>query len=141
MQRASDPNELKQVLTHTDCSFRFDCGFSRLITIENKNEFFSVAWKHFVIYSIFAELSQFRDGFLNTLNLKHLATASPAVLHYLLTAENAKPLTAETLQDMFVTQFSEVGSNHRKTEETIIHNWFTFVDEVAGNSKQGIIVM
>jgi hypothetical protein len=101
--------------------------------MENKDEFLSGAWKHFVVYSIYAELTEFRSGFLNTLNLKHLASVSPRVVYYLLAAENAKPLTAECLQDLFVPTFSERGSNTRSTEETIIHNWFTFVEEVSGN--------
>lgn len=100
--------------------------------MENKQEFFSVAWKHFVLYSIYAELIEFRNGLLNTLNLKHLASVSPRALHCLLAAENAKPLTAEHHEDLFVPEFSDCGSNARKDEETIIHNWFTFIEEVSG---------
>ena len=99
----------------------------------NKQEFLSVAWKHFVVYSIYAELTEFRNGLLNTLNLKHPASISPRVVHYLLAAENAQPRTAECLQDLFVPEFSDRGSNARTTEEIIIHNWFTFLEEVSGN--------
>ena len=99
--------------------------------MENKHEFVSVTWKHFALYSIYAELTEFRNGFLSTLNLKHLASVSPRVVHYLVAAENAKPLTTECLQDLFVPEFSDHGSNARTIEETIIHNWFTFV-EVSG---------
>ena len=77
--------------------------------MENKQEFFSVALKHFVLYSIYAELIEFCNGLLNTLNLKHLASVSPRALHCLLAAENAKPLTAERLQDLFVPEFSDRG--------------------------------
>ena len=87
--------------------------------MENKHEFLTVAWKHFV-YLIYAELTEFRNGLLNSLNLKPLV--SPRVLHCLLAAENAKPLTAECLQDLFVPQFLDHGSNARKAEETVIHN-------------------
>lgn len=99
--------------------------------MENKDEFMSMVWKHFVLYSIYAELTKFHNGLLNSLNLKHLATASPRVSHCLLAAENAKPLTAECLQDLIVPEFSQHGSSARKTEETIIHNWYTFI-EVSG---------
>lgn len=77
MNEASSGDELEQILQHSDYTFRFDCGFSRVITMENKHEFMSVVWKHFVLYSIYAELTEFRNGLLNTLNLKHLATVSP----------------------------------------------------------------
>lgn len=100
--------------------------------MENKHAFLSLAWKHFVLYSIYAELTEFRNGLLNTLSLNHLALVSPRVVHSLLAAENAKRLTAECLQDLFVPDFSDRGSNARTTEETIIHNWFTFVEEVSG---------
>ena len=81
----------------------------------------------FCLYSIYAELTEFCNGLLNSLNLK--PSVSPKVLHCLLAAENAKPLTAECLQDLFVPQFSDHGSNARKAEETVIHNWFTFIEE------------
>ena len=132
MNEASTDHELQEVLRNSDYTFRFECGFSRVITMENKHEFLIVAWKHFVLYSIYAELTEFRNGLLNSLNLKHLASVSPRVLHCLLAAENAKPLTAECLQDLFVPQFSDRGSNARKAEETIIHNWFTFIEEISG---------
>jgi len=123
---------LEQILRHSDYTFRFNCGFSRVITMENKHEFMSVVWKHFVLYSIYAELTEFRNGLLNTLNRKHLATVSPRVLHCLLAAENAKRLTAECLQDLFIPEFSQHGSNARTIEETITHNWYTFIEEVSG---------
>jgi len=91
----------------------------------------NMVWKHF-LYSIYAELTEFHSGLSNSLNLKHLATASPRVSHCLLAAENAKPLTAEGLQDLFVPEFSQQGSNARTTEETIIYNWYTFIEEVSG---------
>lgn len=76
--------------------------------------------------------TEFRSGILNTLNLKYLASVSPRVLHHLLAAENAKPLTAEYLQGLFVPEYSICGSNDRTTEEIhsgIILNWFTFIEE------------
>ena len=131
LNEESSGDELEQILRHSDYMFRFDCGFSRVITMENKDEFMSVVWKHF-LYSIYAELTKFPNGLLNSLNHKHLATASPRVSHCLLAAENAKPLTAECLQDLFVPEFSQHGSNVRTTEETIIHNWYTFIEKVSG---------
>ena len=88
-------------------------------------------WEHFVLYSIYAELTEFRNRVLNSLNLKHLASVSPRVM-YCLTADNAKLLTAECLKDLFVPQFSDHCSNARKAEETVIHNWFTFIEEISG---------
>ena len=59
LQGTKSPEGLEHVLKSNDRSFRFECGFSRLITIENKQ---SVAWKHFVLYSLYAELTEFRNG-------------------------------------------------------------------------------
>ena len=62
-------------------------------------------------FLIYAELTEFRNGLLET---RHLAAA---ILHYLLTAENAKPLTAEYVSTQSVVPI-------------IDQNWLT---EVAGN--------
>jgi hypothetical protein len=100
--------------------------------MENRHEFLSVAWKHYVLYSIYAEVSEFRNGLLNTLNLKQLIILSPKVVHQLLAAENLKVVDAECLQDLFVPAFSEQGSNSRIVEEAIFHNWCVFLEEVSG---------
>lgn len=131
MRDVASEEELECILKNSDYSFRFDCGFSRVVTMDNKHEL-SLAWNHYVLYSIFAEVSEFRNGLLSTLNMKQLVTLSPRVVHQLLLAESAITLNAECLQDIFVPELSEKGSNSRTIEETILHNWCTFLEEVSG---------
>ena len=111
--------ELQQILSGSDYSFRFDCGFSKVISMENRHELLSIAWKHYVLYSVYAEVSELRNGLLNTLNLKQFPILSPKVLHQLLVAENLKVIDAECLQDLFVPSFSVPGSNLRTVESNI----------------------
>ena len=124
--------ELQHILNGPDYSFCFDCGFSKAIKMDNILEFLSVAWKHYVVYSIYAEISELRNGLLNTLCLKQLVSSSPKVLYQLLIADNLKCIDAECLQDLFVPVFSEQDSNARTIEEAIQHNWCIFLEEVSG---------
>ena len=128
--------EMDSVFAKFDYSFRFDCGFSKVITMDNRHELLSLAWKHYVLYSLYAEISEFRNGFLTTLKMKQLVILSPKVVHQLLLAENAIAVNVDSLQDLFVADFSEKGSNARKIEETIMHNWCTFLEEVSGENAR-----
>ena len=49
----SNAEELQEVLNGSDYSFCYDCGF---ITTEDKHEFLSIAWKHYILYSIMLKL-------------------------------------------------------------------------------------
>ena len=48
-----------------------------------------------------------------------------------LTSEE-KLLTASTVQNLFVPNFSLFGSNKRQKEEEVIMNWNFFVEDVEG---------
>ena len=79
-----------------------------------------------VVYSIIcAELAEFPNGLLNTLNLKHLASVSPRVVYYM-NLSAVKPLTAECLQDLFVPTFSDCAQGQLRRQ------LFTFAEEVSG---------
>ena len=126
---ASDEVHLEQVLAEDDCSFIFDCGCSCQITMDNRLEVLEAVWKHLTHFAINAELTQLREGLRGVLNFGTLMDMHPAAVFTLLSMAHVTPVTADQLLDCFVVRYSDEGSNQRTTEETLMHNFSTLLEE------------
>ena len=86
-------------------------------------------WLDFTLYRAYGEAQQLRTGLLQTLHFDHIVGASPSVIRCLLVPGSGIRLTAAGLQDTMKIQYSPPGSNWRQMEETVILNWFNFLQE------------
>ena len=117
-----------------DYSFRFECGFAKpqsAITYSDKLVFLKSVWLHHVIYSVYGELEQFKEGLLETLHNEQIVHEYPDVFWSLL-ARKENQLTAAYIQDLFNVQYSAKGSNDAKHEQAVIMNWYTYLMECQG---------
>ena len=77
-----------------------------------------------------AELEQLKRGLqtakLATLMDKHPHLFKEFFLH------SRKPVTADFIQDLFVAEYSDRGSNNRVKEEAIMMNWVSYLPELEG---------
>ena len=126
---ASDEVHLEQVLTEDDCSFIFDCGCSCQIRMDNRLEVLEAVWKHLTHFAINAELTQLREGLRGVLQFGTLMDMHPAAIFTLLSTAHVTPVTADQLLDCFVPKYSDEGSNQRTTEELLMHNFSTLLEE------------
>ena len=137
IEKATSTEEMITELEANDYSFRFDCGFNKpqsAITSADKQTFLRAVWLHYVLYSVYGELQQFREGLLETLQIEHLVHEHPDIVWSLL-AYKPNELTAGYIQDLFDVHYSPKGSNDVKDEQAVIMNWYTFLVECEGNAN------
>ena len=125
----SDEDGFKACLQRDDFSFVFECGFTSSITFQNRLRLLKAVWQHFTCYSIYAELSQLREGLRAVLNFDHLMDSHPKKVCKMLTSGSCAPVNADILLDVLVPSYSELGSNRHAIEETLIHNFSRLLDE------------
>ena len=134
IDKAASTDEMISEMEEKDYSFRFDCGFTKpqsAITYSDKQTFFRSVWLHYVIYSVYGELEQFRDGLLETLQIEHIVHEHPEVFWSLIASKDNE-LTAGCIQDLFEVQYSPKRSNNAKAEQAVIMHWYTFLIECEG---------
>ncbi len=132
---AQSDEELKEILTTGDFSFRFDCGYNSpitAITCATREEFVNCIGMHYCIYGIYAELTQLRSGLLDTLRFDRLAREHPVALWSLLALSKSEQVTSAYLQDLFDIAYSPQGSNLRAGEERAVMFFYNYLQECEG---------
>jgi hypothetical protein len=107
---------------------RFDMGINNVsVPIERKEDLARSVVKHIMISSVAEEIFSFMDG-LSLFGVLELLKQYPESTVNELTS---CMLTEEEILNAFVPVFSEKGSNHRETEETIMYNFNQFLKKCA----------
>ena len=105
MMDATDGEDLQKQLSDNDYSFVFDCGYSCPISIDNRHEVLEAIWKHLTHFSIFAELTQLREGIRGALNFHQLIDTYPAAVLKMLSMAEMIPISMDQLLECFVPRF------------------------------------
>ena len=87
---------------------------------------------HYSILVSLAELEQLRRG----LAIQRFDTLMESYPHLLRRAFEPfdQAVSSEYIQDLFVPEFSQKGSNQRKTEEAIMIMWICYLQYLEGES-------
>ena len=103
---------------------RFEMGINNVsIPIERKEEFAKSVVRHIMISSVAEEIYSFMDG-LSLFGVLELLKQHPeSALNELTSCI----VTAEKILNAFVPSFSEMGSNQREKEETVMYNFNQFL--------------
>lgn len=132
LKQAKTEEEIKDMLIAMDYSFQFECGYlKRIVTVQDVQEFLRTAWLHYTVYNVYGEISQLKDGIANTLNLQKLISSNPQAVRSLFVI-GASSLSASFLQEAFVIDYSLDGSNDKLQEESVIMNFFDFLQDCEG---------
>ena len=126
---ATDGEDLQKQLADDDFSFVFDCGYSGQISINNRRDVLEAIWKHLTHFSILAELTQLREGIRGALSFHHFIDTYPAAVLKMLSMAQMVPISMDQFLECFVPKFSDTGCNQRITEEALMHNFTTFLEE------------
>ena len=121
--------------TDEHLEFRFECGYQKPTTslqLSDKDEILKTVWLHFVYFLPLAELQQLRKGLRETLQLEILMVQYPDDMHSLLATSTAFDVDGGDLLDSFVVNYSEQGSNKRKSEEAIYLMWSNYLMDRSG---------
>ena len=97
-----------------------------------KEDFLKVIWLHYVLFHPYAELQQLKQGLKDTLNFELLLTLYPEEMWSLFVESSAYDVTADALLDSINVEYSELGSNNRALEESVVYMWSQFVTECDG---------
>ena len=120
------------MLDSEEFEFRFECGVCQpsasLALSDRENIIFSIVL-HYVIYSCKGELDQLRLG-LSAVNFLDVLRDNDSVRSLL--EGRQSHLTPQSLQDLFVPQFSPRGSNARATEEATMMFFLDLLYEIEG---------
>ena len=114
--------------------YRYECGISKpTVNIRDveREGIISSLCLHFVILSAKAELDEMVNG-LKSLEILTLVRSNPGVVRQLFVKGTPKPLTADSLYDMFTPELSPPMSNWREKEEAQLLNWTNFLGFVEG---------
>lgn len=126
---------------YTQC--RYECGISKptvnIRDIEREGIISSLCL-HFVVLSAKAELDDLVDG-LKSLEILSLVRNNPQVARQLFVKGTPKPLTADSIYDMFTPVLSPQMSNLREKEEAQLLNWSNFLGFVEGTFTYSIMLM
>ena len=134
LKQAESEEEIKDILVANDYSFQFECGYlKRVVTLKDVREFLHAAWLHYTVYNIYGEISQLKDGIVNTLNFQNLITSNPQATRSLLVFGKST-LSATFLQEAFIIDYSLNGSNDKSQEEAVIMNFFDFLQDCEGKA-------
>ena len=103
---------------------RFEMGINNVtIPIERKEQFAKSVVRHIMINSVAEEVYSFMDG-LSLFGVLELLKQHPeSALNELTSCA----LTAEKILNAFVPSLSEMGSNQREEEETVMYNFNQFL--------------
>lgn len=118
------------MLASDDLDFRFDIGYCKPVTIDNKSQLVASTALHFTIYQVKAALDQFIEG-LETLGIHSLIKKHPESFFTLFCGKaDQHPLTADDFLSLFQPDYAPSSSNDRETEEALILNWNDFMQDV-----------
>ena len=110
-------------------SFRFDIGVtdssSKLELCDRSQIVQSIATYYFIV-RVKAHLDQMIEG-LGVLGLHGLIKANPCAFRNMLMAAPVK-LDADYILNLFITKFSDTGSNRRDVEEQTMMYWVHFIE-------------
>ncbi len=133
MLSAQSESEFQDVVMTEELDFRFVCGYQSPLTFSTRNEFVHAMVMHYVVYSIYAELTQLKHGIFDNLRLGELAVQHPIEMWSLLACrEERRRITAVGLQDWFQVEFSPVGANDRSKEETVVMFFYAYLQLCEG---------
>lgn len=131
----STVEELRLLLSDKEFDFRFACGYTKptqQIELSDKKEFIRSIWLHHVLFGPHAELEQLRKGFQETLQVQLLVCIHGDEVRALLASSTLFDVTVKYLQDSFVIQYSDNGSNDRTKEEAVMLFWFEYISNCKG---------
>ena len=124
--------QFQRLVRSSDYEFFMECGITKPVMSMklDKSTIISAVCLHYAVLGSLAELEQLKRGLqtakLATLMDKHAHLFKELFLH------SHKPITADFIQDLFVADYSDRGSNNRVKEEAIMMNWVSYLQESEG---------
>lgn len=126
-------DEFQRLVRSSDYEFFVECGITKPVTsmrLGDKSTIISAVCLHYAVLGSLAELEQLKRG-LQTAKLATLMDKHPHLFKELF-LHSHKPVTADFIQDLFVAEYSDRGSNNRVKEEAIMMNWVSYLQELEG---------
>lgn len=111
-----------------------NCGYNTVPTFSKKEELVAELCHYFVVDRVRTAIEMFKEG-LTTLGLleciqKHTVTFKKIFCNH------KKVLTPQDIDQTFVPQFDDVGSNRRMKQETAVMNWRDYLHNSEGNQRR-----
>lgn len=117
-----------------------DAGFAKTkVTIQDKESLLKCLTVKFTIGNSMMALCQFLDG-LNLHGFLNIVREHAEEARWLFQESSCKQLTAEMIDDLYTPRYSEIGSNRRVKEESIIMNFTHFLEDVEGGEAETTVL-
>ena len=118
----------------------FDAGFTKTkVTLQDKENLLKCLMLKYTIGNSMMALTQFLDG-LNLHGFLHIVRKHVDEARSLFQESSCRKLTAEMLDDLFTPRYSEIGSNRRVKEESIMMNFTHFLEDVEAGDAQTTVL-
>ena len=135
---ANSEEEVKEIVKTESFDFQYTCGYNKVVSLSNREEFVKAICMHYVIYNVHTELTHLRNGLMQTLQMRKFAQDHAVELWSLLAiSKEGNELTASQIQDLFVAVYSPKGSNARLEEERVMMFLCDFLQACEGNYSYG----
>ena len=125
--------EFQRLVRSSDYEFFMECGITKPVTsmrLGDKSTIISAVCLRYAVLGSLSELEQLKRG-LQTAKLAILMDKHPHLFKELF-LDSHRPITADFIQDLFVAEYSDHGSNNRVKEEVIMMNWVSYLQELEG---------
>ena len=123
----------KELISSDEYDFRFTCGVCKpgcRIQFSDKQQIIDAMCLHYTVLSCLAEIEQLRRG-LTVQKFNYIMECYPELLRKIFQPP-VQPITSEMVADLFVADFSPIGSNNRAVEETLLMMWIRYLEHIEG---------
>ena len=123
IESTTNTDELQQLLSEDDFLFCLDSGYTKPlahVTVQDKEEMIQIVALDYLVYRSQAETDQLIEG-LKTADILGLLRKHPLQMSALFHGGHQE-LTADTVADLLEPQYSDIGSNAKEIEESLMFN-------------------
>ena len=132
LEQAKDESELRALVQSDDYEFLYDCGIHQAlnsINLSNRSQLIGNIAKHYSVILCKAEIDQIIEG-LTTHKVLDLIRENPATMRQLFVCMPPQNITADYILQLFMENFSPLGSNSRSAEEATAIHWVHLVEQI-----------
>ena len=139
LKNATDDEKLKEIC-ESNIDILIDVGYTKpRLSLEDKEDIIKCLVLKTTIGDSMLAMAQFLDG-LSLFGFLDIARKFPEDVRTLFQCQRKAILSAEVIDDMFVPQLSDKGSNNLSYEESILMNFTHFLEDLeAGAVKTTVL--
>lgn len=113
-------------------------GFSSIYTCDRSKETFSTLLKQAFVFSVHAEIDQFKKGLNSIGEFGDIVMNNTGVFNVVLSKNNNEKLSFLSIKKLYRVNYSEDGSNDRENERKTMYCFQVFLQDLEDNEVEDL---